>query len=39
MQGAKGNAEQLLNMDDMSEMQQGRDSCNHILGLIFFRKA
>ncbi len=39
MQGAKGNVEQLLNMEDMSEVLQGRDRCNYILGLGFFSKA
>lgn len=39
MQDARGKVEQLLNKDNMSEMQQGRDGCNHILGLIFFSKA
>lgn len=39
MQDARRNVEQLLNMDDMSETQQGRDRCNYILGLIFFSKA
>lgn len=38
MQGAKRVVEELLNMDNMSEMQKGRDRCNHILGLVFFRK-
>ena len=39
MQDARGNVEQLLNMDNMSETQQGRDRSNHILGLVFFSKA
>ena len=39
MQAAKGNVEQLLNTEDMSETQQGRDRCNYILGLVFFSKA
>ncbi|KAL0043274.1 hypothetical protein WJX79_000069 [Trebouxia sp. C0005] len=37
-EGAKRVVEELLNMDNMSEMQKGRDRCNHILGLVFFRK-
>jgi len=36
VQDARRNVEQLLNMDNMSETQQGRDS---ILGLILFSKA